>query len=41
VTEHIVCFIYLSICINTLVLGLRQVFVLRTIQPWLALPCLW
>ena len=31
----------LSICINTLVLGLRQVFVLKTVTGWLALPCLW
>ena len=40
-TEKVVTFFYLSICINTLVLGLRQVFVLRMVNAWLGLPILW
>lgn len=34
-------FVCLNICINTLVLGLHQVFVMRTLTAWIALPCLW
>ena len=36
-----VMFVILNICINTLVLGLRQVFVARTLTAWIALPCVW
>lgn len=31
----------LSICMHTIVLGLHEVFVLRSFTAWLALPCLW
>lgn len=34
-------FLCLSLCINTLVLGLHQVYVYRTLAAWLALPMLW
>lgn len=34
-------FLCLSICLNTLVLGLHQVIVLGKFTAWLALPMLW
>lgn len=41
IPDKLVMFVMLNICINTLVLGLRQVFVARTLTGWIALPCLW
>jgi hypothetical protein len=41
IPEKLVMFLCLSVCMNTLVLGLRQVFVAKTLTAWIALPCLW
>jgi hypothetical protein len=31
----------MSVAVNTLVLALRQVFVMKTLTAWIALPALW
>lgn len=41
IPDKIVMFICLSICINTIILGLHQVFVFKGMTAWLALPVLW
>lgn len=41
VTEKVWMFFALSICLNTLVLGVHEAIRGRGISAWLALPCLW
>ena len=41
IPDKLMHFLYLSICINTLVLGLHQVYVFKALTAWLALPMLW
>eukprot|EP00879_Flechtneria_rotunda_P011197 GHRR01011695.1.p1 GENE.GHRR01011695.1~~GHRR01011695.1.p1 ORF type:complete len:695 (+),score=198.24 GHRR01011695.1:342-2426(+) len=41
IPDKIFMFLCLSLCINTLVLGLHQVFVFKALRAWLALPMLW
>lgn len=33
--------VVLNVCLNTLALGLRQIYVARTLTAWIALPCVW
>eukprot|EP00775_Hariotina_reticulata_P006654 gene6654-6879_t len=41
IPDKIFMFLCLSICLNTLCLGLHQVYVFRTLTAWLCLPMLW
>jgi hypothetical protein len=41
IPEKLTMFACLTICINTLVLALRQVFVARRVTAWIMLPTLW
>lgn len=41
IPDKVMHMLYMSICTNTLILGLHQVFVIKRLTAWLALPMLW